>query len=143
MMHTRSWRPSVPPCVRRWTLIPCMSSYSPSSRRRCSQRMFHCGCVHLNTTENSEFLGEPLLLFPLKENEEVRLRESAHYHSLSMKGYHDDGNQAAVFCSADQYVLGRISAARSLLSASRTIARSVVCAGVCARDVCRQGASLH
>jgi hypothetical protein len=50
--------------------------------------MFHCGCVHLNTTENSEFLGEPLLLFPLKEDEEVRLREWTEPLFAEAKDWH-------------------------------------------------------
>src|SRR5258708_3241173 len=50
--------------------------------------MFHCGCVHLNTTENSELIGEPLLLFPLKEDEEVRLREWTEPLFAEAKDWH-------------------------------------------------------
>src|SRR5215472_4434654 len=45
--------------------------------------MCHCGCVHLNTTANSRLFGEPLLLFPLKKDEEVRSAPAQLLTSLS------------------------------------------------------------
>ncbi len=50
-------------------------------------------------------LGEPLLLFPLTEDEEVkRFLAHPHFQSLSMKGDSNDGNQSAALCPAHQRV---------------------------------------
>src|SRR6266851_3432098 len=35
--------------------------------------------------------------------------DQAHFQSLRMKGYYDDGNQRAPFCSADPCFIGRVS----------------------------------
>src|SRR2546421_10190866 len=103
--------------------------------------MSHCGCVHLNITETSEPLGEPLFRFPLKENEEVNgLQVHPHFRSLRMKGDSNDGKQAAALRPAHTDIFGRVSSTRSLLSACGANAGSLVCARIRARDLCRHRA---
>src|SRR5205807_8387800 len=82
----------------------CVSTCWRWCRKRCSQRMSHCGCVHLNMTENSGLLGEPLLLVPLREDEEGKgFLAHPHFQSLSMKGDCNDGNQKAALCSTQPW----------------------------------------
>src|SRR5215467_5649089 len=96
MTLPRLWQLSAPPCARKWTWINCASSCWPWCSSRCSPRMSHCGYVHLNATEHSDPLGEPLFRFPLKENEAVnRLQAHPHVPSLCMKGNSDDGKERA------------------------------------------------
>src|SRR6266851_5855557 len=56
---------SARPCAMRSTCSSYVSNWQQWSRRRCSQHLSRCGCVHLNTKENTDPLGEPILLFPL------------------------------------------------------------------------------
>src|SRR5215467_13036165 len=106
--------------------------------------MSRCGYVHLTTTKNSGPLGEPLLLVPLRKNEGGKgWREHPLVQSLSMKGYSDDGIQTTRFCSAHPCVIGRLSAARSLLSACRAYPRPFICARVGAGDLRRWWPSFH
>jgi hypothetical protein len=71
MTPPKPWQPSAPPCARKWTWTNCANSCWLWCKRRCSQPMSRCGCVHLNMMENSGFLGEQLL-FLLREAEEVQ-----------------------------------------------------------------------
>src|SRR5258708_26554385 len=78
--------------------------------------MSRCGCVHLNTTENSGPLGEPLLRLPLKEDEEVKgFLASRYFPSMNRKGDCYDGPERAKICSAYKRVIGRTVTARSFL----------------------------
>jgi hypothetical protein len=60
------------------------------SRRPYSQHLSRCGYVQPNKTQIIS-LGEPILLFPLTEDEEVKgFLVHPHFQSLSMKGYSND-----------------------------------------------------
>jgi hypothetical protein len=55
--------------------------------------------------ENSGLLGEPILLFPLTEGEEVKgFLAHPHFQSLSMKGDSNEGNETAKLCPCVDYL---------------------------------------
>src|SRR6266700_3417669 len=108
-----------------------------------SQPMSRCGCVHLNMMENSGLLVVQLL-FLLREDEEGKgFLAHPHFHALSMKGNHDDGNERAALCPAHPCFFRRVITSGPLLSAFGANTRFVICARVRARELCWRWASVH
>src|SRR5260221_6907022 len=50
----RPWKPSAPPCARKWTWTSCASSCWPWCTRLYSQLLSHCGCALQNQPGNGK-----------------------------------------------------------------------------------------
>ena len=85
-------------------ITPASKNRHTGTRATAPQRDTELHLKHnMNTTEHSEPLGEPILLFPLRKDKEGKgFLAHPDFHSLSMKGYSYDGNQSATLCSTHQ-----------------------------------------